>query len=245
MYLLEFICKRNPHVKSQYKPEIHLSCVCNPSGHSVSSRGFLLLEEIEAEFGSHLQPILKIQIDHMHDVDLLSALSARAQRCPDVIQKMEVHTVWCRSLNFAKLFLNLLQRVGRVAARCSLPTGDPSELAVFGEVGGEAWEVLGAALSLHPGVFKVVATFKETLLRARREDLQKIHLALNTWKKWNVKEKGAEKCILHNSMLCSERMYNYTGDRGHRGRAERKEDSLEWGRLEDFLDKQTREEGLG
>ena len=68
--------------------------------------------------------------------------------------------------------------------------------------------MLGAALSLHPGVFKVVATFKETLLRARREDLQKIHLALNTWKKWNVKEKGAEKCILHNSMLCSERMYS-------------------------------------
>ena len=111
--LLHSICERFPAYPVPNPQRVPLSgidliavsCSCLKT-HMVSTWGFLLLEEIEGEFGSHLQPILKIQIDYMleEEVDLLSAISARAQRGPDVIQKMELHFVWCNSLTLPSCF---------------------------------------------------------------------------------------------------------------------------------------------
>ena len=93
----------------------------------------------------------------MTDVDVLSSLSSWAQRGP-VIRNIVLRDVSCGSLNLAKLFLKLLQRVGKVEGiwghlpkRVFLPL-----LPILGDVGREGWEVLGDALSLHPGVFNNV-----------------------------------------------------------------------------------------
>ena len=153
-----------------------------------------------------------------------------------MIGNIVLRDVSCESLNFAKLFLNLLQSVGKVGVLCGLmPKGMflTSKLTVLGDVGREGWQVLGDALSLHPGVFNNVSTSKEVILCAQKEDLQKIHLALRgTRKNWSVIEEG--RCILH-------------GNRSSFGEtATKKENNKEWELLEEFLAKAqgTREEGL-
>ena len=237
MYLLEFICERNtPNCRTD--PPIQLSCVCNPSGHSVSSRGMVLLEEVEGAFGSSEQQILKIKMMHMDEVGVLSAMSSRALR-GSVIGKLVLYHVACDSLNFAKQFLNLLRRIGEVTGHCSLMPR-PRELKVCGEVGREGWEMLGSALSLHPGVFNCVRTTKEVILRAQKQDLQKINLALSRWRKWFIMEKG--ECILHGSRRCCDRMY----ETEQRWKAAKTNNNKEWGLLEEFLAKaqKIREEGL-
>ena len=201
------------------------------------------MEKVEGAFGSSVQQILQIRWVEiqMTDVDVLSALSSRAQRGP-VIRSLLLHNVGCGSLNFAKLFLNLLRSVGKVGVLCGLmPKGMflTSKLTVLGDVGREGWQVLGDALSLHPGVFNNVSTSKEVILCAQKEDLQKIHLALRgTRKNWSVIEEG--RCILHGNRS------SFDDWRGVGETATKKENNKEWELLEEFLAKAqgTREEGL-
>ena len=217
VYLLEFICERNTP-NSCTDPCIQLSCVCNPSGHSVSSRAMLLLEEVARALGSAEQQVLKIQMVHMDEVGVLSALSSRAQRGP-VIRKIVLYLVTCDSLNFAKQFLSLLQRIGEETGHCSLMPHHTQ---------------LESAVSLHHRVFNCVTTSKEVILSAQKEDLQNIRLCGN--EKMDYHRAWKVHSPWHQGMLLQLNI----------GGAEREANNKEWEVLEEFLAKTqgAREEGM-
>ena len=124
--------------------------------------------------------------------------------------------------------------MGHLPKRVFLPL-----LTVLGDVGREGWEVLGNALSLHPGAFNNIKTSREVILCAQKEDLQKIHLALRGLRKnWSVIEDG--RSILHGNRS------SFDDWRGVAETATTKENNKEWELLEEFLAKAqgTREEGL-
>ena len=124
------------------------------------------------------------------------------------------------SLNFAKQFLSLLQRICEETGHCSLMPHHTQ---------------LESAVSLHPRVFNCVTTSKEVILSAQKEDLQNIRLCGN--EKMDIIEH--QKCILHGWHQGMLLQLNIGG-------AEREANNKEWEVLDEFLAKArgAKEEGM-
>ena len=231
MALLELICQMETHSTTDHRnPQIRLNCPGHPEGHWVSSRGFLLLEDIEGESASTIQKVEKIQAQNIseRELGLMESLYSRIKRQQgEVATKMCLFNARCDTVKFAKVFHDLHSQI-QIQKWDTYTTCHPPVLTVEGEIEEEGWELLEKAVSKHPGIFRCLATTKEVILRASTEALKRINEALDpTAFKWSiVNDKSIlhdnvdprvwsilsrnEKCILHdNSEDCiEERLYN-------------------------------------
>ena len=159
MELLDLICERFPPHDYFH---VEVSCPRHIS-HSVSTLGFLLLEDTEGALGSTVQKIKTVILHAMKD-PWLSALGARMSRQQEVIERIRAVTFVCTSQTGAEATLAMLQKCEEL---------DMQALNVHGRVGRKSWSLLAQALGLHPGYHAIYCT-KGTILKARKEDLRKI-----------------------------------------------------------------------
>ena len=160
MELLDLICERFPPHDYFH---VQVSCPRHIS-HSVSTLGFLLLEDTEGALGSTVQKIKTVILYEMED-PWLSALGARMSRQQEVIERIRAVTFVCTSQTGAEATLAMLQKCEEL---------DMQALNVHGRVGRKSWSLLAQALGLHPAGYHAIYCTKGTILKARKEDLRKI-----------------------------------------------------------------------
>ena len=142
--LLEFICERFSPLDNAC---VQVSCP-NHSSHSVLYLAFVLLQHVEAVFGSAEQKVEKILVPHLVD-PLLTALTSRVMRQvlteEDAITLDNVTGFYCNSADHAEDIYALFQRCRRV----NYP--NYCRFIILDEIGAKGWTALANAALLHPG----------------------------------------------------------------------------------------------
>ena len=184
--LLDLICERfpapsclhNDPMTCHCNERVILSCAKHSGGHVVTPPVFLLLEIIEAAFGTNYQKIEAISVKLVGDLEL-SALVARVPR-----QKKKKVTLF--SAQIIELESNKSAEAFHTLVTASHscvqypPQGQVEGMLLWvdsseEDFGGEGWETLAKTLQLHtPGMTKVVWTTKSTLDQGKKEDLRKL-----------------------------------------------------------------------
>ena len=177
LHLLEVICERTPaDMGGQY-----IKIGSQGSSYSVTPLGFLLLEEVEAAFGSALQEVLSI--GSRLEEPWLSALASRVSRQKEKVTKMEIGLInvttkeSCGALQI--LVMNSVTE-GRESVGRLKVSGTNIEV--------DGWAALATALSLAPKWVKFVVAPVELMKEGRREDLRKVWDSLDSgyYNGWRV-----------------------------------------------------------
>ena len=158
--LLDTICQKFTY--SGLGSRIEITCSCLKGAHSLQLDGFLLLEEVEAVFGTTLQNINTLKA-HFVLGPLLSALSSRITRQTEAVSKIYIYHLILEDTESVRTLSNLSKaeefHVVRVFAR---------ELEV------EGWELLARVLETRPGTVVRFDTTKKSLDRGKREDIKAV-----------------------------------------------------------------------
>ena len=109
--LLDLICESSVATGWNYVNKIHLIC---PMSHPaaplvVSTNDFLLLEFVEAAFGTAEQSIVQVRTRDEMEGKLLSAISSRIFRQKEEVTSIDVRRICLKNQNNIDAFLNLLQ----------------------------------------------------------------------------------------------------------------------------------------
>ena len=107
--LLDQICEANPVC---WLWPTTLNCPRHPDSHSISTKGFLLLEEVEGAFGTTEQTIENIRLDFVVDTldgPSLSALASRLSRQQQKLTTFNIGTIELTSKKAAEDFKILMQ----------------------------------------------------------------------------------------------------------------------------------------
>ena len=164
--LLDAICKITPSAEGQQ--HFKLKCPRHIS-HSVSGMGFLLLEQVEQNFGT-----AELQVEEIRSVPLgmpplgelvdplFSALSSRASR--QRIDRLFTFHFICSTRVQAETFHALLQNCQSVHV---------TKLIIYAGVGQEGWSAIAKGVRLHPQSF-TLRTRRDAMLESTREDLRTI-----------------------------------------------------------------------
>ena len=161
--LLDTICQK--FASSGLGSRIEMNCSCSMGSHALKPDGFLLLEEVEAVFGTTLQNIHQFRsyITELLGGPLLSALSSRISRQTEAVSKIYIDHLILEDTESVKTLSNLSKteefHVVRVFAR---------ELEV------EGWELLARVLETRPGTVVRFDTTKKSLDRGKREDIKAV-----------------------------------------------------------------------
>ena len=110
--LLDYICKSSfVHEWDKFNNEIHLICPYHPAAPLVVSHGdFLLLELVEAAFGTAEQSIVQVRSeDGMGWDELLSAISSRMSRQKEAVTSVVLDDIRLKDQSDIDAFLVLLQ----------------------------------------------------------------------------------------------------------------------------------------
>ena len=206
---------------------IQVTCPCLASTHSVSSLGFLLLEDCEGALGSAEQSVKRISWDEKLDNfladPLLFALTSRVSRQEGSVVTLDLETFVVRSKNHAEALYTLLEKSDTVY---KMP-----KVKVCGDIGTEGWEVLAKAFNLHDGTLVCqFSALAEVMRKARREDLRSIWdaEANGPWRtngSWTVLEEKKDGSFLTVKRLFKSR---WTEEKNERN----------WEELVDYLDEQ-------
>ena len=169
--LLEAICEKFPSVE---RDEVLVRCPHHAEPHSVSSRGFLLLEDVEAAFGTTVQLIESLSAGSLGE-PILSAAGSRVSRQQKRMTSISVLDKICLENNRSALSLDTLLQALQVKIR--------QYIVVFveGSIGEEGWKVLSRAMQLPSfqmadgrNVVQSVHASKPGLAEGRREDIKAI-----------------------------------------------------------------------
>ena len=181
--LLDVICAEHKYVKGPWQESvIRMSCPLH-TYHSVSAKGFILLEDCESAIGSTEQRIRKIELagcieqslisrirdGYIRDT-LLSSLVSRVTRQLVAVETLTWHATWhsntleVNSKEEAVTLNALLQRCDQLL--------NVQTVKVCGELEMEGWEALAKALQKHPCHAKAIFSSKKRMLEAKREDLR-------------------------------------------------------------------------
>ena len=168
--LLDAICQANPPDIDD-KDSVLMSCPRHPDSHPISRRCFLLLENVEAAFGTTELTVEAISLDVIFfDGDLLSALASRLSRQQQKLTSVHIGELEVPSKKAAEDFKILMQA-------CSPRDIQVSTLEV--DLGTEeGWMLLAEGLQSHPGLLEAAFTRKEPLESGRKEDLRVLWDAL-------------------------------------------------------------------
>ena len=111
--LLEAICEKFPSVE---RDEVLVRCPHHAEPHSVSSRGFLLLEDVEAAFGTTVQLIESLSAGSLGE-PILSAAGSRMSRQQKPMTSISVLDKICLENNQSALSLDTLLQASQVEIR--------------------------------------------------------------------------------------------------------------------------------
>ena len=168
--LLDTICKRSlPWIVENTFDTVTLSCPNHKDSHEVPIGKFLLLEAVEAAFGSSEQKLEAIS-QHMMFEPILSALASRLARQQEKLTFLNLPNVDLESKESAEAFKTLMSASSKI-----------SITQIVATIGGEGWKVVAEGVRLHPGlVRKCVAALKCDLGEASHEDIRVIWDAIET-----------------------------------------------------------------
>ena len=161
-----------------------------PSSHKAWEWHFLLLEEVEAAFGSAVQEIETVKMNPQQGKRFgmrqawLLAVSSRARRQQTRVALLDLNKFSCKDLLEAKAFHTLAENCQVMKLR---------DLRIAGEIGTEGWAALAEALRLHPNCyFWSIEVAKHVMLRGRREDLRMIweHLFNDPSAQWTLADRS-------------------------------------------------------
>ena len=166
-------------------PSIKISCPCHGSK-SVSTLGFLLLEEVEGALGSTLQELVWMvspptALGYLQE-PLLSALASRVSRQNKVIERMEVWWVKITTKESAEALFTLVQNtdtVGYTAEEEGMWRRGVWRLKVSGNIEADGWAAIARALALIPDCFQSLIASKEVVREGRGEDLRTVWESLS------------------------------------------------------------------
>ena len=194
--LLHGICERFPAsgpLLSCHLPLVVVSCSCLET-HQVSSQGFLLLEEVEAKLESVEQNVLRVVAEGKQDghiyryrlkEPLLSALSDRVLRQPDMVEELVVRGLVCNNHNSAEAWATLVEKSNAFSALAwgGEGIGDWG-LRVGERIGADGWAAIrrvAERLSTVGETHIHVASDRKAMGEGRREDIEAIWQAASTW----------------------------------------------------------------
>ena len=197
--LLDVICERVPSIVQLFHlNQLRMVCPRHPDPHSISSAGFLLLEEVEGVLETAEQRIESIEVTSLSE-QALSAIVSRMSRQQEAVTSIRIgHSVEIDSEKGAQAFFNLM----------SSQVESEIGVKVMGSIGRGGWEALGNATQLHPGVVGRIVTTKASLAEARKEDIKKVWEALSPEGSWGFdiyQTAEVRKGIVRSGMLCVEK----------------------------------------
>ena len=177
LHLLEVICERTrADMGGQY-----IQIGSQGSSYSVTPLGFLLLEEVEAAFGSALQEVLAI--GSRLEEPWLAALASRVLRQKQKVTKMEIglmNLTTKESCNALQILVMNSVTEGRESVGRLKVSGSNIEV--------EGWAAIAKALSLAPKWVKFVVAPVDLMQQGRREDLRRVWDCLDSgyYNGWRV-----------------------------------------------------------
>ena len=160
--LLDTICEASPSNRQGGSVQIRSSR--HPDSHSISVEGFLLLEKVEAAFGTTEQTVRSIGFWLFVNGPLLSALASRLSRQQQKLTTFYIGTIGLSSNEEAEDFKILMQA-------CPPMTISISQLNVE-NIGTEGWGQLAEGLQSHPGLFNSALVQKSSLDTSTKADLR-------------------------------------------------------------------------
>ena len=195
--LLDAICEKFPSVQDNWgnRNEVLIRCPnhAEPHTHRVSIHGFLLIEDVEAAFGTRKQMIESLSVDTLGE-PLLSAAGSRMSRQQEQISSLSAYSrklVWKTS------------RVHRPLTLFSKPRKSKSHICCSWR---KHWKVLSRAMQLpsfqmswpfaHRNAVLCVAATKHSLAKGRRKDIKAIWDALD-WRIGVYKSVGEDELALY------------------------------------------------
>ena len=172
-------------------PSIKISCSCH-GPRSVSSLGFLLLEEVEASVGSTLQEIVWVgsprTVLGFLQEPVLSALASRMSRQQQKMEKVEAGWINITSEESARALLTLVQNthtVGYAAEEGAVwNLRGVWRLKVSGKIEANGWAAIARAIALIPQCVQSVIASKELMREGTRGDLRTVWESLSF--RWDV-----------------------------------------------------------
>lgn len=196
--LLEAICEKFPSVQDNWgnRNEVLIRCPnhAEPHTHRASIHGFLLLEDVEAAFGTRKQMIESLSVDTLGS--WLSAAGSRMSRQQEQISSLSI---------FQEISLDNKQSAQAFETLPSLASQNHISVAVEGNIGEDGWKVLSRAMQLpsfqmswpfaHRNAVLCVAATKHSLAKGRREDIKAIWDALD-WRIGVYKSVGEDELAL-------------------------------------------------
>ena len=168
LHLLVVICLKG------FPDEMEIKIGCpRHSDHSVSPLVFLLLETVEAAFGTAIQQVQEIDFTPVSSFEepLLSAVAARVARQQQQMKMMKPAGVYLKTKASTEALLTLI--------KASAMGGDHLfSLILEGNIGAEGWAAVAEASTLAPGCVTTLwvnqADSVDWMREARREDLRAI-----------------------------------------------------------------------
>ena len=169
--LLDVICERfTPEDVHLLRLNTHVSIRCprHPEDlHFIPLAGFLLLEEVEAAFGTTEQVLESVAGHLLTGLPSLSAVSSRISRQATGLlpsAAISLSTIEIQSRREAESFKTLMQAKPQLSRHL--------ELDVSGAIGRKGWRALTKAIQFQPNLAMRVVVPKSVLAGGRSEDLR-------------------------------------------------------------------------
>ena len=155
LHLLHTICEENPPLYDHESVQIY--CPQHLGPHSISWRGFIYLEKVEAALGTTGKTVEAITMDSSHKSDnKLAYLASRMSRQQRQLTSFNVRRIDVFSIENARNFSVLMNSSPVKNTRLEvLHVGDTkgTKWENFGALG---WELVAEGLLFHPGVLRQV-----------------------------------------------------------------------------------------
>ena len=181
--VLDVICETNPQISNPNTPDlwpgpgVRMGCPCHLNYHSISSKGFELLEEVEGALGTTEQTVESVIWGNwILPNNFMAALASRLTRQQEKVTSINIGQIDMSTKKQAEHFKTLMQ---------ALPSNGPSSrtvkfgrLKVLEPIGAEGWEFVAQAVKTHPGLLSDVVASQDAFNGVKVEDMRVIWEAL-------------------------------------------------------------------
>ena len=134
--LLDLICESSPGIDCSVC--VRMICPCRPDPHFISPEGFLLLEQVEAAFGTAEQRLESVGSFGLYHCHMLSAVSSRMSRQKETVTNISPCAVHIEDKSNLEDFVTLLKAEFVSVQYLYLRRGEFVE---------EGWQALAGALT--------------------------------------------------------------------------------------------------
>ena len=169
--VLDAICESNlPYPGSE---GVRIGCRHHLHSHSISLRGFKLLEKVERAFGTTEQTVESVSLDTYQTLPniIMAALASRLTRQQQPLNSISVRTIEISSEEEAEDFKTLMQAIPPTTIQLE-------RLWARKRIGPDWWGFLAEALQTHPGLLSRFYANKNVCNGVKREEMRVVWEAL-------------------------------------------------------------------